>query len=292
MKIIFQHPPTGTKDPFKDFEPWNPRHYPKGGGVYIYGLKLKIDNLLKFVPLYVGISENLDKRLWQHYNEEKAGGNSKWHLFSYAGITSSTDLQNLYHDMQILSSKKGLNHSRFTNTLIWFNNASFFDFKLKLPAGTSNYISNTGVISSIIQSGDLDAIHFKNSICGANRLKSKIIESKALFDNNYYFVYSSLSENLIVNEYHPLFSDFEDYKATKKYMNGKKNGPGRKIAENIEMATKRKLETINIHTSAKAHGKLHEMEIFLSEIQNELVNVGNHSYNDSNGNYINPLIIL
>ena len=74
-------------------------------------------------------------------------------------------------------------------------------------------------------------------------------------------------------------------------MNKKKNGAGRKIAESIEKATKELLNKINIHTPTKAHGKFYDMEINLSCIQNDLINIENHCYNDKNSKYLNPLII-
>ncbi len=65
MRVVFHHPPTNSQNPFNDFVPSNIDHYPNCSGIYIYGLKLVVDGVKKFVPMYVGISDNLQKRLYQ-----------------------------------------------------------------------------------------------------------------------------------------------------------------------------------------------------------------------------------
>jgi hypothetical protein len=174
--------------------------------------------------------------------------------------------------------------------MIWFNHFSFFDFRLS-EEGCSSYISNSGVLASILPEGDLDKITAINPKIGADKLKSSIIASKAVFDDNFYFIYSSLKNDIQVENGHELFVNFQAYVTSGEYMDGRKNGPGRKIAESIEQATKQLLSKINIYTSAKAHGNFYSMDIDLSRIKNELVNLGEHQYNDNSGNYINRLII-
>jgi hypothetical protein len=290
MKITFHHPPTKTVYPFVDFSPGNIHHYPDEAGVYIFGFKIPINGIEKFVPLYVGIAQNLRTRLWQHYCEERTGGNSKWYVFDYASVKAVDDVVHLYNSMRIADSKKRLNPTRFSPKLIWFNNSIFFDFKLGI-SGSSEYVSDSGVLASILTNGDLDQITIKNPLSRANDLKSIIVNSKSLFDKGFYFVYSCLSKDVSINEGHPLFEFFNEYMNELKYMNGRKNGPGRNLAEGIELATKSLLSRINIYTSAKAVGIIHSLEIDLEEVQIELVNVGGHSYNDPTGNYKKPLIL-
>ena len=71
--------------------------------------KKEIDGKLVFIPLYVGISKDLNNRLWQHYCEEKTGGNSKWYVFDYFNLNKIDDVKDLYSDMKIADSKKGVN---------------------------------------------------------------------------------------------------------------------------------------------------------------------------------------
>jgi hypothetical protein len=296
MEVTFKHPPVidaagkTSKNSFKEFMPGNIHYYPKGAGVYVYGLKIEIKGKLVFIPLYVGIAQNLQSRLWQHYCEERTGGNSKWYVFDYGSITSINDIKGLYKDMRIADSKKGLNILRFSNSMIWFNHSSFFNFKTGLT-NCSKYLSNSGVMASILPNGDLDQINNIHPKSVSKNLKSSIIKAKSLFDDNYYFVYSSIDTDVSLSKNHELFSIYKDYQLNRHYMNKKKNGAGRKIAESIEKATKELLNKINIHTPTKAHGKFYDMEINLSCIQNDLINIENHCYNDKNSKYLNPLII-
>jgi hypothetical protein len=292
MTITFHHPPTGTVNPFKDFTPGNIHHYPDKAGVYIFGLKIPISGIIKFVPIYVGIAKNLRNRLWQHYCEERTGGNSKWYVFDYASIKTGADVVDLYNCMRIADSKKRFNKFRFSEKLIWFNDSRFFDWKLGIN-GISGYVSHSGVLASILPDGDLNHISIKNPSSNANNLKSMIENSKSLFDQGFYFAYSCLSkDDISIDKHHPLFQLFDEYNNGNVYMNSRKNGPGKNLAERIELAAKSSLATINIYTSAKAVGEIHKMEIDLQEIQNELVNVGGHAYNvDSTGNYVTPLIL-
>jgi hypothetical protein len=255
-KVTFNNPISG----FSDFSPSDINLYPSGPGVYIYGLRRLIDNKLVFIPLYVGIALDLQKRLWQHYCEERTDGNSKWYVFDYTSLSTINSIQKLYEDMKQADSYRGINLKRFSENLIWFNHKDFFNSKL--DTNNSNYISNSGVLSSILSNGDLDKIKLPSSTI----LKNKIIDSKHQFDDNFYFVYSSLSNNV----------EFEDKSVkldSNNYLNGRKNGIGKSIAESIEVATKSKLKTINIYTSAKAHGKILPMQIDLTCIKDNLINL-------------------
>ena len=53
-------------------------------GVYIYGICIPITNndvtQDKFCPLYVGTAKSLQKRISDHYNEEKTNGKSQKEL--------------------------------------------------------------------------------------------------------------------------------------------------------------------------------------------------------------------
>jgi hypothetical protein len=291
MIVTFNHPPTGTVNPFQDFTPGNIQHYPEEPGVYVFGLKIPIQGANKFIPLYVGIAKSLRKRLWQHYREERTGGNSKWYVFDYANVKNVQDVIELYKSMSITDSYKRLNNQRFSTMLIWFNNAFFFDHILKLKR-ISTYLSNSGVLASILNNGDLDQIQKKAPSSNAVGLKSTIINAKAIFDDGFYFVYSGISKyDISINQDHPLFALFNQYIQNNSYMNGRKNGPGRSMAERIESATKEQLNQINLKTAAAAKGQLFNIQINLGKIQDCMINVGSHNYNISSGNYIKPLIL-
>ena len=148
MKIKFNHPIVNGNSHFEEFNPNDISQYPEGVGIYCYGFRKKIDGKKVFIPLYVGISENLKDRLFQHYKEERSNGNSKWYVFDYTSLKSNTDVSDLYNDMMISDSKKGINISRYSNKLIWFNNSSFFNIKLKVTC--SKYKSNSGVRSGMM----------------------------------------------------------------------------------------------------------------------------------------------
>lgn len=290
MKVKFNHPIVNGNNPFNEFNPNDISQYPEGVGIYCYGFRKNINGKKVFIPLYVGISENLKNRLFQHYKEERSNGNSKWYVFDYSDLKSSKDVTGLYGDMMIADSKKGIDNCRYSKKLIWFNHHTFFNYKLELQLTSSQYKSNSGVRSSIINNADLDQIQFNEPLSNASELKRKIIESKAVFDEDFYFIYSNLDMDVEIDKDEELFDLFKTYQSSKVYKIGRKNGPGKKICEKIEHLTKNKLRNINIHTVAKSHGKLISGNIDLSNIQNCLINLENHNY-IANGVFVNPLIL-
>jgi hypothetical protein len=293
MIIKYNHPPVTIGNPFQNFNPNDLTHYPNGAGIYIYGFKKLIDGDKIFIPLYVGISKNLKSRLWQHFIEERSGGNSKWYIFDYDSINTISDVIELYKDMRISDSFKRINNNRFTNKLIWFNHREFFNYKLRTIQ--SNYVSHSGVLSSILNGGDLDYLNQNHKIKQAIELKDKIIKAKKVFDDDFYFVYSSIdSRNDILIQSKSdleLIKLLQNYSVSKQYMNGRNNGPGRSFCEKIEKATKLKLKEIKIETAAKAHGSILNVSIDLSTIHDCLINLNDHTFNDKNGNYIKQLVL-
>lgn len=289
MKVKFNHPFVKGNNPIEEFNPNDISQYPNGAGVYCYGFRKIIDDRKVFVPLYVGISENLKDRLFQHYKEERTNGNSKWYVFDYSVLKSSNDVTDLYNDMMISDSSKGINNCRYSEKLIWFNHESFFNHKLNVSC--SEYKSNSGVRSSIKDNGDLDLIQSNKPLSGANKLKDSIKQSKAIFDNDFYYIYSSLDSDVEVNKGDELFDLYQTYLSNKVYKIGRKNGPGKTICEKIEHLTKTKLVQLGIYTAAKSHGKIISGNIDLSLIRNELVVIKNQQLIKDNGYYVNPLIL-
>ncbi len=144
-----------SNNPFLDFDPNNPNHYPKVAGVYIYGIKIKVDNELKFVPICVGESLNLRKRLFNDHYQEKFVKNyqniingtnqsikEKKELWNFS-LAQMTILQvaHLYCDMRIYNimrnernrtSKQFLARLNELKNLIYFQNENFFNIKYGL----------------------------------------------------------------------------------------------------------------------------------------------------------------
>ena len=291
MKINFHHPNTLSSSPFNDFHPGVMKYYPSGPGIYIYGLRKSIDGEKKFLPLYVGIAKDLKFRLWQHFSEEMSLGNSKWYVFNYPTVSTSKDVIDLYADMKQADSEKGLKTSRYSAKMIWFNHSSFFNEKLNIQTG-SLYKSNKGVQSSIFDGGDLDNIDNFSPSSGAKTLKEDIIKSKGLFDDDFYFVYASLNNDIDFTDEDQLALIYNEYIKSGKYLEGKKNGPGKALCERAENAIKFALyDQLKIYTCAKSHGLLSKVEIDLSDIQDCLIKLIDHQYNSLDGSYIKPLIV-
>jgi hypothetical protein len=128
---------------------------------------------------------------------------------------------------------------------------------LNIP-NNSRYISGAGQMASVGFCGDLDRIyivnanHFKTS-----ELKSKILLTKELFVNNFYFVYTT----------------DEDLKNQGNFT--LTESPNRK---GIEDTVKQKLHKIGIFTTAKANKNIKVLDVDLSLIQDDLINVGGHVY--------------
>ena len=139
MKVQFQHPLNG----FTGFTPSNAVHYAGLNipGIYIYGLRLSVigEKDKKFVPLYVGISEDLGKRLQEHYNQESNPGtsSSKKEIFDFSKPKHSIeDIVERYSDMLIydLATNSKLKTKQrpivsYLQNLIWFQDLTFYNAK-------------------------------------------------------------------------------------------------------------------------------------------------------------------
>lgn len=259
---------------------------PKVPGVYVYGIKVNINGTDKFMPLYVGIRNDIKSRLTYHYKQNGISGNGKKELFDLTSIRSIADIIKIYKDMSDYDSKSGLNPLRIgISSLVWFNNPVYFDSKLKLPEGTSKYRSGEGHQSSIKNGGDLDLIDTNNS---AN-LKSQIQGVKNLYTDKFYYAFITLDSivaEILKDPNHPQFEDAVNYNKNKKYTINRKNGPGKDLCELIENTLKNRLSSIGINTSAKSTGKMLPIDdaFDLSCIQNDLINLTGKPF-------INPLIL-
>jgi|688.fasta_scaffold367516_2 hypothetical protein len=280
MKVYFYHPPTKTTNPLVDFEPWNGEHYPteKETGVYIYGIRVKIDGHLKFVPIVVGEGV-LFKRLYKdHYlgkfsnplatllgHSTKNSGDAKelWD-FSNSNLTVS-ELEKIYLDIdsydKALGKRGKLSLVAKLPNLIFFQDSNFFHLKHTLSPVEKNI--NIKIEESIDYLMD---ILVKGHITKTKDIRehvSRILLTLGNFRDRFYYVYASAKNNLGI--------DFTD----------------KGILLSIEKQTKDKLKKINIFTSAdeRVGTIMDPIGIDLSQIQNELVNIGEHDFNNSNGSY-------
>jgi hypothetical protein len=154
MTVQFQHPLNG----FTGFDPSNENHYnnlTNVPGIYIYGLRLEFKNNntidRKFLPIYVGETNNLKKRLFDdHYQHLKTGGCSNKEIFNWSRVNNFIDIVDIYKDMKNYQQSH-TSHNATLENLIWYNNHDFFDKKLSLnlPNGSA-YKSDTGVMMSIL----------------------------------------------------------------------------------------------------------------------------------------------
>jgi hypothetical protein len=272
MPVIFQNPPTGTLNPFTDFQPGNRHHYPNCvSGVYIWGLKMIIGGVVKFVPIYVGIAVDLGARLWTHYCNNRSGGNWNWYVFEYASVANVVDVRNLYASIQMSDTSPRKGSHRITlhppNKLIWYNDKDFFDTKLGLGPPSpafSKYYPHSGVLSSILDNGDLDSIVKKDSTKKGNcdALKRSIEDAKKLFDDNFYFLYYSM-----------------DLNAKNPWIDNKKKEVVKQMARDIEGATKKKLAEWGIHTGSDSKkNDVGNFDIDFRCIAGDLVHVSSLPY--------------
>ena len=242
-------------------------------GVYIYGVKLTIEEQgEKFVPLYVG-QGNLIGRLTSHYNGLKILGNSLKELFKLNGITTIIDLLNLYQSQLIYDSytgKGGVPTHPYRVTvpsLIFYNDINFFNGKLALnpPIIAGAGVGHNAIVQLLNATGNPIAIALANDI----------VNTKAVYTTSFHFVYTTLPdiEKQVDISYPSLPQGY---------------GRGGLILERVEYATKKALQRIGINTTADTKDGYLPMNIDLTAIQNNLINVGGHNFGFPN---YTPLII-
>lgn len=259
---------------------------PRTPGVYVYGIKVNINGIDLFMPLYVGIRNNINARLTYHYKQNGISGNGKKELFDIASIQSIVDIINIYKDIDAYDNLSGLNPLRIgISSLIWFNNPIFFDSKLKLAKGTSKYKPDEGHQSSIKNGGDLDLIGTNSSI----NLKRQIQEVKRFYTDKFYYGYITLDSivaEILKDSTHPQFEDAVNYNKNRQYTINRQNGPGKNLCELFENTLKNRLSSIGINTSAKSTGKMLPIDdtFDLTCIQNDLINLTGKPF-------INPLML-
>ncbi len=213
--MILKHPPVIdsngilSKNPFNDFDPSNPAHYPQGAGVYIYGIKVEIDRETKFVPLCVGESRDFSKRLYRDHFIGKFANN--FHNLSAAKFKSIKEnkelwdfskksmsileISKIYCDlrmyMEVNKGKKRTTREQMLKLnqlkyLIYFQNENFFNAKY----GHAHQMNHKNISASeacqLFPSSNL-----------------QISPTLANFVSNFYFVYADDMDAEIANLSNP-----------------------------------------------------------------------------------------
>jgi hypothetical protein len=280
MTIKFYHPPTGTANPFHDFDPQNRSHYPSGEGLYICGIKARVDGVLKFIPTVVGEGNLLRALYKRHYDGKylKAFQNltlakpktisEKKEIWDFSkGHFTTAEIIGKYNDMHSYDGlpSRGRNLPAFfgkiigLKNLLYFQNIDYLNHKFGLGFPVRNISSDEAVkiLANVSVSPHLQQIA-ENYI--------KLILTLGNFSQNFYYVYASESNQQDMNTVAKL-----------------KDEKFRKAAEH---QLKQSLKSINIHTTAddKKIQIGDELEFDLTNIQGQLVNTGEHSF-DGNGEY-------
>lgn len=290
MTITFHHPPTGTVNPLIDFEPWNTKHYPNNDevGVYICGLRAKVAGELKFIPIVVGEGNLYDALCKRHYDGKyvKAFNNltntpknisekkeiwdfSKWRY-------ELVDLLDIYTDMDFYDGLPRNNRNNLTfltqiaslKSLLYFQNNQFYNFRFGFTETQADIRADEAVFL-LGEKCENQAYANCKYLIRANT--TNLILTLKNFTENFYFVYAVEPTLNLPNQ---------------------KDARANRLA--AEIATKSALKRIGIKTTADSNRKGNidvNLEIDLSLVQNELVNISNHPFNDTNGNYIKSLII-
>lgn len=283
MKVIFHHP-LKTTNPLIDFDPSISDHYPPDGevGVYIHGIRAKVDGILKFIPIVVGEGKLYNALYERHYmgkyltafenltNCKQKSISEPKEIWDFSKTKySSKDLSNIYSDMGNYDGlpRTGRKEPPFLrkiaslNTLLYFQNIDFFNYKHGVTEKTRNLRSDEAV--RLLAAKATNALNAKQKYSLESNYINLILTLKN-FTENFYFVYSmNPSLNTVANRHA------------------------------AEVATKSALKKLGINTTADSNRKGNITlinQIDLSNIQNDLVNLGNHAYNNHE-NYQRPLII-
>jgi len=251
---------SNTSKPWKFDSKKDFNNVPSGPGVYIVGVKINVNGQgEKFCPLYVGIRNNLQKRMKEHQGNIVSNGylNTVKDLFDI-----SQPIQAVYSDIEVFNKfkkKKTPNHQNNliafaavkskpnNNTLIWFPNFEFFNRYLstsfsKYPLDKNGKLINVGHNESLKLGGDLDKIYNADRFCGAHNLKRKIEDVKRLIEQNFYFVYvtlESIVEDVLKDPNSDLFNLAKEY-ILHKFMDMEiVRGQEEKFAKELNLGQKR-----------------------------------------------------
>jgi hypothetical protein len=284
---------SSSSKPWK-FNPNELNAIPNKPGVYIVGVKIDINGQgEKFCPLIVGQSTNLKNRITGHRDPDNTS-TSRGELNSFKEIFNFEVLHknpsNFYEDikiwdegwiskhhkkrtdLKILCESIKLNH----NSLIWFPNPIFYDVYFGVASNININVALNRHNATIQKRNNLTDISSQN----AKDLINKINKARTQINDNYFIAYAYSNSEM---------NEDVDFKNVV-------------LREEIESATKWKLlNHLKISTYAGINGagkniwsKLEtgqniNLDLDLSAIQNDLVNLGGHTFGSPN--YNSPLIL-
>lgn len=213
MKVTFHHPPTGTVNPFLDFDPTNKAHYPpEAPGVYVYGIRCYIDGILKFIPVVVGetLKIGLRSRLFDNHYQKKFC-NPLWNisgrtpsrkvgdpkeLWNFSSLRQTkSDINALYSELKIYdkmpsASKKAIVPVAALGELIYFQNFQFYDYKLTGHFTGPPVNIKIDVAYDKILSLPINSTVKKNEI-------NKIVRTLNNFKDHFYYIYAIIEDRSI-----------------------------------------------------------------------------------------------
>jgi len=275
MEIIFKHPPVRdaagnlSLNPFKDFDPNNKKHYPDDNevGVYILGIKAKVDNEVKFIPLVVG-EGNLRNRLYQnHYLSKfvtplinlKEGKTKpiteKKEIWNFSKSSyKKTEVKKIYAEMHTYDKlpRTGRTTKPFLDTisglrnLLYFQNKNFFNCRFSKFKDEHIDLRSDEVILYLSELMN-DKKHAHHHLEIQKNMFELVLTLKNLCDN-FYFVYSN--------------QEFLKTTTSNRHY--------------VEVKTKEELNKKGIYTTADSNrlgteSNITELTIDFSKIQNELI---------------------
>ncbi len=206
MNVQFESPKTaldsnGDKRWNDGFDPTKSEDLnliPNEPGVYILGVKLFLNGIDTFFPLYVGEASNLKVRLIKHYKERSTkNSNSTKEIFDLSNIlTNYKDLYEAlkaYNDLWIFNSIKiggsKKKHKMYCNDkiekfLLYFQCSSYLNFYLNLDVKTSCW-------------KDMNHKDFYNYVSflktsTAKKIVNRYTLTKDCVKDNFYFSYCKL----------------------------------------------------------------------------------------------------
>ena len=243
-------------------------------GIYIWGVKLNFNGVIKFCPIYVGEGWLRNQLQIDHYNGKTQYGAHTKELFDlnllqenpndfYTRILFryNTHYMNYYanhapHQNPMLIA---LNHD-----LVYFQSQKHMYLYCFNDIDRGNNLNHTHgqALNNYNAHADAGNVHSQN-------LALRFARSKTIIRENFYFIYVTLQS---IRQSNP--NDFigVDDKELKK---------------RVENSTKKALEKINIFTTGKGQGDNWQMDIDLTAIQNDLIIVNPEGFVNPNGQYPN-----
>lgn len=282
MKIKFQAPPKTSN--LIDFDPGNKDHYPDPSeyGVYIYGIRLWVNSVLKFVPIVVGEGSLLSRLFTDHYHKKfsnpinsitghskkKSGDPKELWDFSKLHVTDK-DLAGLYSDIMKYNSKLAKNSSKTLMAsglvhLLYFQDVNFYNKRFGITLNSETV--NLKVENAVEYLFDISSSQGLKKPQSARATAARIILTLHNLKEHFYYVYAGSSD-------HPELIN-------------------KRTRLSIEFNVKERLKSINIYTSAKANGIIdNTLQFDFSAIQDDLICIGNHNYLNPAGGYKSSLIL-